>query len=44
MATGIRVSQQLIEELRQEIANKRVIAIVGAGVSIGASAGAALAA
>ena len=43
MATGIRVSQQLIEELRQEIANQRVIAIVGAGVSIGASGGAGLA-
>ncbi len=43
MATGIRVSQQLIEDLRQEIANQRVIAIVGAGVSIGASGGAALA-
>ncbi len=44
MATGIGVSQQLIEDLRQEIANQRVIAIVGAGASIGAGGGVELAA
>ena len=42
-ATGRGMPQQLIEDLRQEIASGRVIAIVGAGVSIGASGGAELA-
>ncbi len=43
MAPDMGMSQQLIDDLRQEIASGRVIAIVGTGVSTGASGGAELA-